>query len=246
MRSWQVQGGPRGRASPLRGGWQAGTSPLGMAAARAPDGEPPHNVPAVPGSRRADHRAAHRSPAGPPGLCFREPDTSRHLASDPPRAPLRPRIVLEGQGPGGERQSGPGGSLGEAGASGRGVRAARTGGGEEASPAWADGAPERRVGPALRESCSPPPAAADAGRSRAPRPTGSACGAPTVPRKFPQSAPAEVPRRRGAGPRHSGGRTKELGGHGGLRDALPEINKPWGPRGESDAGCRSGGTAPTR
>lgn len=64
------------------------------------------------------------------------------------------------------------------------ARAARTGGGEEASPTRADGAPGRSAGPALGESCCPPPAPAPAGRSdpRAPR-----AGRPPPLASFPQA-----------------------------------------------------------
>lgn len=184
-RSRQVRGEPRRRAAPLGGGWQAVTRPLGTTAAPAPDGEPPHDPPTAPQARRADHGPARHSRGGPPGLCFREPDPRRHFGEDRPRAPLRPRTLLGGGA--GPPMRGPERSGRVTG--GRGslwirARAARTGGGEEASPTRADGAPGRSAGPALGESCCPPPAPAPAGRSdpRAPR-----AGRPPPLASFPQA-----------------------------------------------------------
>lgn len=188
-RSWQVPGGPRGRAVPLDEGWQAGTRPLGTAAARAPDGEHQHEPPSAPGARRSDHSPARHSPAGPPGppgLCFHEPDRSRHFGVDLPRAPSRPRTLLGGQGPGGDDRRDGGGSLGAAGAPGREARTTRRGGGEQAPPAQIDCAPGRRAGPPLGESCSPPLAHAPPPAGR-PDPQDPRAGRRPPPASFPKA-----------------------------------------------------------
>lgn len=245
VRSWHVRGEPRGRAVPPGGGWQAGTRPLGTAAAPAPGGEPPHDPPAAPRARRADRGPARHSQGGPPWLCFREPDPRRHFGEDRPRAPLRPRILLgvRGAGPpkrGPERSGrvtgGPREPLGsELEPSRQATRRKRPPPGQTARRVAAQGLRSGKV--------------AALGPHRLPR------GAPThglrapgarAPRKFPPSAPTRVSGRGGAGPRHSCRHTKERGGCGWPRGARPDVNKPPGPLGEPSAGCGNGGAAPAR